>query len=35
MLNELAAQAMGDGCTPSNPAAPTHDDLVAILRQVL
>ena len=34
-LNELAAQAMGDGCTPANPVAPTHDDLVAILRQVL
>ena len=30
-----AEQALADGCTPTNPVAPTHQDLVAILRQLL
>ena len=34
-LDEMAEQALADGCTPTNPVAPTHQDLVTILRQLL
>lgn len=35
LLNQLAEQALGDTCTPTNPVVPTHQDLVAILRRLL
>lgn len=31
---EMAATAMEDGCTPTNPVAPTHEDLVMLLRKL-
>jgi len=34
-LDDLATVAMADGCTPGNPVAPTHADLVGLLRHLV